>query len=62
MAIALLGPPETAGVSDYARTWVMGIVGATACAVIVLSLYPAHRIDGEVWAAERRSSYRRAHV
>ena len=62
MAIALLGPPETAGVSDYARTWVMGIVGATACAVIVLCIYPAHRIDGEVWVAERRSSYRQAHV
>ena len=61
MAIALLGPPETAEVSDYARTWVMGIVGATTCAVIVLAIYPAHRIDGEVWAAERHSSYRQAH-
>jgi EmrB/QacA subfamily drug resistance transporter len=62
MAIALLGPPESAEVSDYARTWTMGIIGAAACAVIVLFVYPAHRIDGEVWAAERHSSYRRAHV
>jgi EmrB/QacA subfamily drug resistance transporter len=53
MAIALLGPPATAGVSDYARTWVMGVVGAVACALIVLVAYPAERIDGEVWAAER---------
>ena len=58
MAIALLGVPEDAGVSDYARTWVMGAVGALACAVIVLFGYPADRIDGEVWAAERHALYR----
>ena len=55
MAIALLGPPGDAGVSDYARTWVMGVVGAVACALIVLVAYPAERIDGEVWAAERHA-------
>jgi len=58
MAIALLGVPEDAGVSDYARSWVMGAAGAIACAAIVLFGYPAHRIDGEVWAAERHALYR----
>jgi EmrB/QacA subfamily drug resistance transporter len=53
MAIALLGDPASAGVSDYARTWVMGAVGALACAFIVFVAYPRHRIDGEAWAAER---------
>jgi EmrB/QacA subfamily drug resistance transporter len=45
MAIALLGPPADAGVSDYARTWVMGIVGGVACSMIVLLAYPSRRID-----------------
>src|SRR4051812_33650968 len=58
LAVALLGVPEDAGVSDYARSWVMGAVGALACAVIVLLGYPAQRIDGEVWAAERHALYR----
>jgi EmrB/QacA subfamily drug resistance transporter len=58
MAVALLGVPQDAGVSDYARSWVMGAIGALACAAIVFLGYPAHRIDGEVWAAERHGLYR----
>jgi EmrB/QacA subfamily drug resistance transporter len=53
LAVALLGVPADAAVSDYARTWVMGAVGALACAVIVFLGYPSHRIDGEAWAASR---------
>ena len=54
MAIALLGPPEDALVSDYARTWTMGAIGALGCAFVIVVAYPARRIDGEVWAAARR--------
>jgi EmrB/QacA subfamily drug resistance transporter len=45
LAIALLGPPDDAGVSDYARSWVMGAVGGIACAVIVAIAYPSRRAE-----------------
>jgi hypothetical protein len=59
MAIALVGPPETAGspTTPARGSWASG----RRLRVIVLGLYPAHRIDGDLG---RRAAqlYRRAHV
>ena len=52
--------PRTAGSPTTPARGSWASWGRLACAVIVLCLYPAHRIDGEVWAAERRSPYRQS--
>ena len=42
-AVALFGTEAAPQVSDYARTWMLGLVGALGCAAVVFFFFPARR-------------------